>query len=109
MLRELRRGSRGMRDVRLADGHGFRTGEVRKVEPQLAARKARANRILQRQVFRVGRFFAVGDGCRVAPAGNPFRKFLGHGYNYRYFNIKTVEKYRFFNTNDKISLKMPRI
>ena len=105
----MRRGLRGMRDIRLANRHGFCTGEVRKMEPQLVPRKARAYRVAQRQVLGVGSFFAVCDRGGVSPAGNPFRKHFRHGYNYRYFNIKTVEKYRFFNTNDKISLKMPRI
>ena len=67
-----------MRDIRLANRHGFRAGEVREMEPQLAARKACAYRVTERQVFRVGRFLAVGDGGRVAPAGNPFRELLGH-------------------------------
>ena len=49
------------------------------MEPQLAARKARADGVAQRQVFCVGRFFAVGDGCRVAPSGNPFRERFWHG------------------------------
>ena len=48
------------------------------MEPQLVARKARAYRVAERQVFSVGRFPAVGDGGRVAPAGNPFRELLGH-------------------------------
>lgn len=65
-------------DIRLANRHGFRAGEVREMEPQLVARKACANRVTKRQVLRVGRFLAVGDGGRVAPAGNPFRELLGH-------------------------------
>ena len=78
MLRGLRGARRGMRDIRLRNRHGFRAGEIRKMEPQLVPRKARAYRVAQRQVLGVSRFFAVSDGCRVAPAGNPFRKFLWH-------------------------------
>lgn len=78
---KLRRGCRGMRglcNIRLANCHGFRAGEVREMEPQLVARKARAYRVTQCQVLRVGRFLAVGNGGRVAPAGNPFRIHLWH-------------------------------
>ena len=68
-----------MRDVRLANRHGFCTGEVRKMEPQLVPRKASANRVAQRQVLGVGSFFAVSDRGSVSPAGHPFRKRFRHG------------------------------
>ena len=72
----------GLRDVRLGNRHGLRAGEVRKMEPQLAARKTRANRVAQRQVLRVGRFLAVGDGGGVAPACDPFREILFHKFSF---------------------------
>ena len=67
-----------MRDIRLRYCHGFRAGEVRKMEPQLVPRKARAYRVAERQILGVSRLFAVCDRGSVAPAGNPFREFLGH-------------------------------
>ena len=71
--------SRGIfSDIRLGNCHGLRAGEVRKMEPQLVARKTCADWVAQRQVLRVGRFLAVGNGGRVAPAGNPFRELFGH-------------------------------
>ena len=71
--------SRGIfSDIRLANRHGLGAGEVRKMEPQLVARKTCADWVAQRQVLRVGRFLAVGNGGRVAPAGNPFRELFGH-------------------------------
>ena len=76
--RGMRRGLRGMRDIRFGNRHGFRAGEVRKMEPQLVSRKARANRVTQRQVLGVSRLFAVCNGGGVSPASNPFRKFLWH-------------------------------
>ena len=67
-----------MRDVCLADCHGFCAGEVRKMEPQLVPRKAGANRVTESQVFGVSGLFTVGDRGGVSPACDPFRKFPWH-------------------------------
>ena len=66
-------------DISFANRHGFRAGEVRKMEPQFASRKASAYRVAECQVFGVGGFLAVGDRGSVAPAGHPFRKRFWHG------------------------------
>ena len=68
-----------LRDIRLGNRYGFGSGEVRKVEPELIARKAGAYRVAECQVFCVGGFLAVGDGGGVTPAGHPFRKLFWHG------------------------------